>query len=283
MVVESLLPVQVVVSLTGCINTSAAGHSKLIAFEQACASHFARTVHVDLRNLQWIDANLSAVLDAILYRLSITNQLRFTVDGDLVKRRFDILLRNGFLATLCVMPDHAGTTVPVGVFHPYEVVEFATYINEKLLSHPSLRLDEDRIYNIRKHLLEIFANIELHARTSSPIFACGQYYPKSYKLKFTLVDLGIGYLPPIHSFTKGSITSSSAAIAWALADHNTTKVATTPGGLGLKELLAHCRADSGELHIATGDAYWASMTNTAHAVPVSPFTGTIISIIFNCQ
>ena len=162
-------------------------------------------------------------------------------------------------------------------------MEFAKYINEKLLAHPSLRLDEGRIYNIRKHLLEIFANIELHARTSSPIFACGQYYPKSYKLKFTLVDLGVGYLPPIHSFTKGLVTSSSAAIAWALAGHNTTKVATTPGGLGLKELLTYCQTDAGELHIATGNAYWASTMTASNAAPVLPFTGTIISIVFNCQ
>jgi hypothetical protein len=283
--VKSIPPVQVVVPLAGSIPTSVMGYSKLIAFEQSCALHYDCLVQVDLSNLVWIDANLSALFEAILYRLFQKNRLTFDIDVETVKQRFPILLRNGFLSYLHPLPDQAGTTVPIGTFQPAEVVEFATYIDDRLLSHPSLRLGNERMYNIRKHFLELFANIELHAQTSLPIFACGQYYPKSYKLKFTLVDLGIGYLPPIQSFTKGAIKSSSTAITWALADHNTTKVATTPGGLGLKELLSYCQEDAGELHISTGDAYWASTStmNPPTLATVLPFAGTVISVGFNCQ
>jgi hypothetical protein len=278
--VESGLFVQVTIPLSGHVTTSVAGYSKLIAFERACSKYKDCFVYVDLGGLLWLDANLSALFEAILYRLCATNRLRFSLDIELVKSRFPILLRNGFLSSLCALPDNAGTTVPIGTFLPSEVEDFVSYVDDKLLAHPSLQLGEERMYSIRNHFLELFANIELHARTTMPIFACGQYYPKLYKLKFTLVDLGVGYLPPIQVFTKGVVTNSAAAIAWALAGHNTTKIASTPGGLGLKELHAYCRAQGGELHIATGDAYWNSTLNTTR---VMPFGGTITSVVFNCQ
>lgn len=278
-----MFPSQVVVPLAGSISTSATGYSKLVDFEHSCLDYYECTVHIDLSNLSWFDANLSALFEALLYRLSTTNGLNFTIDEEVVKRRFPILLRNGFLSHLGPLPDEAGTTVPIGTFQPSEVVAFAAYIDDRLLAHPSLQLDEERIYNIRKHFLELFANIELHAHTSLPIFACGQYYPKLSQLKFTLVDLGIGYLPSIQSFTKELITNSADAITWALANHNTTKTAAVPGGLGLKELLSYCQQEQGELHITTGDAYWASVKNKTTVASVRSFTGAIISLGFNCR
>ncbi len=68
------------------------------------------------------------------------------------------------------------------------------------------------------HFLEVFSNIHLHAHTKDPVFACGQYYPSKNLLKFTLVDLGVGFLEPISNFTKNQINEAEKAILWAPLD-----------------------------------------------------------------
>jgi hypothetical protein len=42
-------------------------------------------------------------------------------------------------------------------------------------------------------------------------------------LKFSLVDLGCGFLQPIQKFTEGQINDDKSALVWATSDINTTK------------------------------------------------------------
>ncbi|WP_324673049.1 hypothetical protein [Hymenobacter sp. GOD-10R] len=271
------VPVQV--PLIGSINTNPNGYNKIIAFEQACRKYRNCYIELDLNHLSWFDANLSALFDAVLYRLQQELGLYFVVDIELVNKKFPILLRNGFLSSIRSLPDNAGTTVPVETFSTKDDEKFFDYLKNKLLSHPQLSLSRPRKDKLLIHFLELFANIDTHARTSHPVFACGQFFPRLHKLHFTLVDLGVGYLAPIHSFTSGQVDTSSKAIAWALHDTNTTKSNDVTGGLGLKQLHSYCHSNDGEMQIITGDAYWSNRTK---AQTVSHFNGSIVNVLFNC-
>src|SRR5690606_24535019 len=127
--------------------------------------------------------------------------------------------------------------------------------------------------------LELFCNVQKHARTESPIFACGQFYPNMKRLCFTLVDMGVGYFQPIHEFTNRDVKTPSEAIMWALKG-NTTKVGT-PGGLGLKEIQKFCTESGSTFVIISGGAYWTNFQ--LFPTTVKPFCGTIVNVIFDCK
>lgn len=229
----------------------------------------------------WIEANLSALLQAILYKLNKENQLVFRFDISLIENRFPILFRNGFLSSLLDLPDGVGTTVEMQNFSPDEDVKFYNYINDKLLEHP--KMQRHGCSELVGHYLEVFANVKRHAKTTEPVFACGQFYPSTKKLYFTLVDLGVGYLPPIQKYTNGIICTSKEAIEWALQRGNTTKGLEETGGLGLNELFNHCEQTGGQFNIVTGNAYWGNNLGELGPRIVPEFAGTTIHLIYNCK
>lgn len=79
-------------------------------------------------------------------------------------------------------------------FHVSEDEKFIAYIENEILSHPTMLLENVIKGRLIDAFLELFCNVQKHARTEFPIFACGQYYPNLNRLSFTLVDSGIGYL-----------------------------------------------------------------------------------------
>ena len=84
--------------------------------------------------------------------------------------------------------------------------------------------------------LEIFDNVGLHANTREPVFVCGQYFPYQGELKFSLVDLGEGFLKKIAEYTKDTkkISNAADAVSWAINGNSTKKDAK--GGTGLKNI-----------------------------------------------
>lgn len=284
--------------LAGRIHTDAQGHTALVAWYEQCLQLFDEEVLIDLRALKWIDANQCALLRAMAFDLQRRQRLRFVLDGDIVRSQFPILLRNGFVIGdaegLPVNTAFTSTTaVQMRSFRPDEDTAFIEYLEQELFGQPDLALACDQQDTIVGHLLEVFANVQLHAGTNDPMFACGQYYPKTQQLKFSLVDVGGGYLQPIQAYTTRPhypgqpVTTSREAIDWALADSNTTK-RTTTGGTGLKRLREYCERTGGELHIVSDGIYY-SLTVNAQGVgqvritEVPVFVGSAVHLIFNCQ
>lgn len=269
------------VSLEGSIKTTPSGHNSLIRFYDTCKQYNNRIVFIDLAKLYWIDANLSAVLQAIMYKLHKENSLSFIIDVDDAYKRFPILFRNGFLSSFLILPDGLQTTVEIQTFRTDQDLDFFTYINQQLLGNPQMAgLD---CKGIDTHFYELFANIGRHARTEDPVFVCGQYYRRQSKLHFTITDLGVGFLPPIHAYTNGDVTTSIEAIKWAVQYNHSTKERDETGGLGLYNLLRHCEAHGGEFNIITGNAYWGNNLGEMGTRTVPEFVGTTIHLIYNCK
>ncbi|WP_194972532.1 hypothetical protein [Aquiflexum lacus] len=242
-------------------------------------------IFLDFSELNWIDANLCAILDSIIFVLNRDWGHRFYIDKKDINGKFEIFQRNGFLKPSEngeVLIDNRETTVKLTRFLTDSDGEFYGYIGDSLFGHKAFEDMPEVKANLLEHFLEIFANIQTHAKTEDPIFACGQYYPKLFQLKFTLVDLGVGFLDPISKFTRGKINSPQGAIEWALIKTNSTKI-DAPGGLGLSYSKDYCDYHKHGFQIITNGLCWTNDDCLVNYWSVPNFPGTVINLIFNCK
>lgn len=161
---------------------------------------------------------------------------------------------------------------------------FCQYLRKDFFGHRGLEnLTTTTKTSLSTHFEEIFVNVAQHANTAYPIFTCGQYFPEKNVLKFTLVDLGDGFLKKIFEKTNGEISTDNAAIFWATYNLNTTKDVKTfgPGGTGLKELKKYCEENNGSFHICSGNGYVNFLKNKTleYCLPV-PLQGSLVNLIF---
>jgi len=265
------------------IHTNIDGYSQLLKFYNTCQNYKDTVVTIDFNKLHWFSGNMCAILSAMIYKLNKERNLNFWVDGASVqhmKKRMGVLLHNGFIPN----PDgeeNYVSAVELTSFEPNDEKLFVDYIEHKLFENMGMRIDPDTKEMMIDKFLEMYSNIQLHAQTKDPVFACGQYFKKHKTLEFTLVDIGIGYLPPIEEHTKHQVTTSAGAIKWALEGNSTKRDA--PGGTGIIDLHKYCKESKSEMNIITGNAYWGTNLPNEETISIEPFCGTIIHMLFNCK
>jgi hypothetical protein len=271
--------------ISGELRTSSNGFKKLMGFYHHAVSNPGATYQLDFGSISFFDANMSAILMAILDKLKIDNRNRFQIDEEQINTRCEVLRRNGFISSLNGSSNKDGdirkSTVQLMTFHPTDADKFVSYIENDFLKHRGLdgKLDEPDAQKIKESYLEIFANVDLHAETNRPLYTCGQYYPTKRQFKFTLTDVGVGFLKKIgQKYPK--VKTYEDAIDWALKGHS-TKSGTTKGGTGLQGILKYCLQTKGEFHIVSGDCYWVfTGTKIAKFYLERHFCGTTVHLIF---
>ena len=72
----------VVIKIAGQVTTSPQGIQKLMDFYYSASQHTEKEVRIDFYDLKWIDANLMALYEALVYKLEIENKLVITSDFD---------------------------------------------------------------------------------------------------------------------------------------------------------------------------------------------------------
>jgi len=274
--------------LEGKVETNNIGNQKLLDFYNYCKNYSYSTITLDVNHLLWIDANLSALLLAIRHTLAKTNKLKFFIDFACLKGDLNVLIRNGFSNCFTgnsrrfVPEDFRKSTIPLKAFKIDDADSFASYIQGDLLSHRGLETvkfkDKDKV---KDSYFEIFDNVGIHSKTTEPIIACGQYFPRNSQLKFTLVDMGQGFLKEIAEFTKRNerIIKTSDAINWAIRGNSTKK--GIGGGIGLNNILNFCLKSDGEIHIITDDCYWYyADKKITHFSISNHFIGATIHLVF---
>lgn len=276
-------------SLEDKIQTNYTGYNQLSRFYHFClAQQTPSNFHLDFTNVEWFDGNLSALLLAMVYQLKKKFGHTVTTDAATIKQRFDVLFRNGFMngGELPVYDDRE-STIPIRAFKIDDSEGFCHYVDNELLTHRGMpeSLTMGVKEKINEDLLEVFCNTHHHANTTDPFFVGGQYYPKQGFLKFTMVDLGDGFLPRINKATAGTIETHLDAVLWALAGNSSKKILDNcPGGLGIKDMLKYCRKSGGVLQIISCDGFWSSdLENTifeeGRVLPTA-FIGTTINLFF---
>lgn len=275
-------------SLSGNIRTDAKGTQALLDFYLYAKNYKNCWFNLNIENLFWFDANLSALLLRYCHLLKSENKLNFYIDYKSLKGHLNVLNRNGLAYHIVQNKDYfkpydnKDTTIPVKAFRLESVDTFTEYIESTLLKHQGLDGviydDKDRI---KTSYFEIFDNVGQHGRTTYPIIACGQYFPNECEVKFTFVDSGCGFLTNISEFTKEkeNINKASTAISWAVKGNSTKK--NEKGGTGLSKILSYCMKNGGALHIASDDCYWAFANKSINTFNIkSNLSGATIHLIF---
>lgn len=271
------------IELSGDLKTEFEGVKKLYDFYEKASQYRDVELYIDFKNLDFLDGNLCALLQSMLYKLNKLNNLRFVADFEFIKENFNVLIRNGFIPLPNSVIDDRKSTIGLRQFDVTKPDDFIEYITNDLMSHRGVKLNEDETERILYCFVEIFSNIELHSKTDEPFFACGQYFPDWGVLKFSIVDIGNGFLPAISAKTNQEINTSFDAIMWALEEKNTTKL-DAPGGLGLSDLRKYFNENGGQMQIITGDAYWSSEFDNKSVKFQkfdNPCFGTMINLLFS--
>lgn len=248
-------------------------------YHKCCEQKLGSDILIDFENLEWLDGNMAALVVAMLMKMELERGFIFHVDRDDIRSRFGILVKNGLISGVEIVERENMAALELTGFEINEDQRFIQYIKSQLLSHQSQNFDDDQKKKLMRALLELYSNVQKHARSKDPYFVCGQYFKNSKLLRFTLVDIGVGYLKPIQEFTNGKVDSSNKAIQWALKKGNTTSP-DSPGGLGLQDILDYCKESGAVFDIITGNAYWS----TSHKPKkVREFCGTTVNLTFKCQ
>lgn len=274
---------KIILHISGNFSTNFSGIKRLFDFYKKASEYYNDTIYIDFYDLEWFDANLSALFASILAKLSKENGLNFSTDLNFLEEHFDVLFRNGFLRTDKKIDDEQQSTVSFRSFNIDDKDGFIDYVENDLLKHRGMPVfSENEKDNIIDSLIEVYCNIQVHSKTKDLFYVCGQYYPKQGFLAFSMVDLGVGFLPAINKKTEGVINNSYDAIKWALKKRNTTKE-NCPGGLGLFDLNKYFDKTNGNFQIITGDTFWSleletTVINKFHFP--NPYVGSILNLFF---
>ncbi|MDN3657965.1 hypothetical protein QWZ08_20090 [Ferruginibacter paludis] len=278
---------KIIVNIVGNVTTSPKGINILMQFYFDASKYYNTVIEVDLSNMTWIDANLAALFEALIFKLETENNLTLTTNFDYAFSKFHVLFRNGCLQdSNYSFEDVEKTTIPVKKFLPTELQDFSEYIQLQLMANRGMNYIEKKIkHQIHSDLYDVFQNILRHARTDLPGFICGQYYPNKKRFMLTLVDLGVGFLVPIREHEKGAINTDIEAIKWAVSGGSSKVVnaACEIGGLGLSGIFDYCINNNGIFQIYTGKGFWSSslaaMGIEGYKLSHN-FNGSVLNLIF---
>jgi len=269
-------------SLPSTIRHNQSGFATLMRFYAQTKAALLDDIEVDFKAVTWFDADMCAVLGAMLYGLGKrVNTIRLTHIQQNVEA---VLSKNGFLSNYGreKIPDTWGTTIPYQRFEVKDDRYFAAYIESEIMQRSELPgMSPGLKKKFRESIFEIFSNAVLHSRTELGIFSCGQFFPAKHRLDFMVADLGIGIRQNVKDNTGLDLTAEKA-IEWATEGHNTTKRGPIPGGLGLKLLGEFIELNRGQIQIVSDAGYWCrndakiSIYQLEHAFP-----GTVVSLEIN--
>ena len=268
------------------INCDFVGYSFLSELQSCILNTSIKSLTVHFYSEDFIEANLFAVLGAILpspAKVSFKFHKSWAPWLQNTPPIRKLLERNGFLNYYGETFEHSclDTTAQYKIFRRNELNTFSQYIKDDVLKPEGFpKMSPAARKKIIEGIVEVFLNSIIHGQTDN-IFICGQYYPQKGRLKFTLVDLGITIKTDVCK-NKGICLGGKEAIQWAVSGDNTTRQGKTPGGLGLKMLRNFLKLNGGSIQIISNDGYWQENGTEEIIKDMKfPFRGTIVTVDVN--
>ena len=262
------------------IHNDTRGYNQLIKLYEEHKEDIFEDIELDLTS--WFDANLSAVLGAILDKIK-QDGLKNIQFGNIKSDIQKILQKNNFLSFYGFdrLHDTFHTTIEYKKLKPTDTRYFNAYLEEELLSRSEFPNMIEYVHEkISESIQEMFINAIYHSRTEF-IYTCGQFHPARHELNFTIVDTGIGFAKRIEESLDIPNISSKDAIMWAITDGNTSKKDVS-GGLGLAILKEFITINKGKMQIISGNAFY-ELSNNIEKISILHyfFDGSVISMNFN--
>jgi hypothetical protein len=261
------------------------GYSFLSQLNSQMSNLFLEKVELNFETNTWFEANLCAVLGAIINETQINlNQVNII---NLRPKQKEIFSKNHFLANFAgeKIEDNNNTTIKYRKNRLTEEKQIKNFLESELINKPDFpKLSNKAKKEIIRSIFEIYSNATLHGNCDY-VYSCGQFFPTKMppRIDFTIVDLGNTIQKNVSEYLKSNI-SGKEAIIWAISENNTTKPKSNniPGGLGLKIMLEFVKMNKGKVQIVSGDGYWQFDKNGefSNKLEVS-FPGTIVNLEFN--
>lgn len=262
------------------ISSNLQGINSLIRIYNRLIEEKDSSIILDFRWTTWFSGELVALFGAITYNLKYKYGKLITLDkcSDDIKKLF---IGNGFSIVISNMED--GETIDSAVKFKYFENElnkgnsecFNKYLDEEFF--PKLDLDKDETTYITYNLSEVFVNARTHGETNK-IFCCGQKYPEIKKIRFMIVDLGIGIPKNVRNIIE---FVDSECIKWSVEKGNTTKdLNNDTGGLGLYTVQEFVDKHNGDLSIISYKGKYNYRNNITEEMLYN-FDGTIVYIDFD--
>lgn len=274
-----------ILKVSSNIDTSYSSHTKLSELYNQLLRIQSYEIYLDFSGVDFVAANQFAILGCMLdtYRTKYPNtSIYFSSLKAKIKRTIQ---KNGFNKHLgfAKLPDMYNTAIPYTIFDINEINEFEKYIILSIFNRQDIpKMSELVKSKIVDNILEIFNNVKEHTH-SNKVYTCGQYFPKSSLLYFTIVDSGETIPYNVNTYCdKNCVEHPVNPLEWAIVPGNTTRQVNTPGGLGLSLLRDFIELNRGKLYIVSGnETYEQSGKNNHHKYMEHSFPGTIVTVAFN--
>jgi anti-anti-sigma regulatory factor len=262
------------------------GYGYLLELHARCKDLFLDEIRLDFSKVNWFDANLCAVLGALINTWQ--RNLNSVELINLSKGIADVFSKNWFLKSFGkeTILDNNSTTVTYKRFKLEETNVFIPYVFNDVLSRAGF---VDLSFGVKKELTNNFLEIFMNAKhgISDEVYCCGQFYPQAKipKLDFTIVDIGQTIKENVNKHLDSNLTGEDT-IKWALRKGNTTKQKDdgVPGGLGLDRISNFIKLNRGVLQIVSNDGFFElndGRENFRTFANGFSFPGTIVNVEFN--
>ena len=243
---------------------------------------------LDFDQCEWFEANLCAVLGAIIE--SNSSQKRKFEIRNIEKQTFLIntFINNGFVKFIQDVPvrksykKHSG--IPFAEYDMKDEEEFEKYIYEYILTHDDIpEMSKSAKNKIYRSIFELYQNSVMHSKAEK-LFVCGQYYLIKGRMALTMVEFGDTFKHNVCKHFNDDSKSGKECIEWAVESGNTTKNTDQAGGLGLDLIRRFLVMNQGKLQIHSADGYWEEKKSNNFAENCeNSFPGSIINIEFNLR
>ncbi len=269
------------------IDTGFQAHSILSTLSAQLADAKSDTVYLDFSHVDFIASNQFAVLGCILDAYKTEHPDATIYFSSLKPKIKKMIQKNGFNTLLGYekLPDTYNTVIPYSIFGIDQINIFEKYIVLRIFGRNDIpKMTEKVRGNIIDNILEIFNNVKEHTH-SDKVYTCGQYFPKSSLLYFTIVDSGETIPYNVNNYFTNLPDHDRAPVRpleWAIAPGNTTRTIGTPGGLGLSLLKDFIGLNEGRLYIVSEhETYEKNGSLERHMYMPNSFPGTIVTVAFN--
>lgn len=247
-------------------------------------TQYNKRVLLDFSKVTFISANLLAVMGCCVDNTLAERKHKITLFKlhSNIKR---VMRKNGFnrYFTWDDLDDTYHSTMDYKIFkaNTEELVDFEKYLQINIFSRNDLPIMNGRFQTeIIDNFLEMFNNVIDHSG-SNCAYVCGQYFPKSSNLTFTIVDIGKTIFENVSRYiydTEQEMPNN--CLQWALQQGNSTK--DEPGGLGLSVLMDFLRINRGEFILLSGnESYCLRKKKEKYQNLNMAFPGTIVTITIN--
>ena len=225
-------------------------YKKLIELYQLLDSERNRSFVLDFTHVSFLSANLLAVLGCCVENTMVKRNHRIKF-RNLHPKIKNIMRKNGFnrYFTWENLEDRYHSTMDYALFeaNTEKLVDFEKKFILKVFRRSDIPFINIGYKNcIIDNLLEMFNNVIDHA-DSKNVYVCGQFFPRSNNLTFSIVDIGNTIQENVKSYMwENKLKIPENSLEWAILPGHSTKAEEAPGGLGFSTLLQFLRLNKGE-------------------------------------